>query len=179
MPLPKYVKYSFVGFTLIELMISIAIVAIISTVGIVSYSKIQVLARDSKRKEDLRLIANALQLYYNDNKSYPVNSNWVYSNGTQPWIPGLNTSYMSALPTDPSSNGGTPWSGAMGYAYCGAAGSGCSSCNIPAGQFFALVTVLENQSDPDRLEKKDVKWCDGNSLFGYGWSKYAYVITSQ
>src|SRR4051812_11173687 len=50
------------GFTLIELMISISVVAIIATVGMVAYSSTQRTARDAKRKGDVEDIKNALYL---------------------------------------------------------------------------------------------------------------------
>lgn len=51
------------GFTLIELMVAIAIVAILATIGIVAFGEIQKSARDSKRKSDLEDIRKALYLY--------------------------------------------------------------------------------------------------------------------
>lgn len=62
------------GFTLIELMITITIIAIISAVGVVSYSQAQKIARDARRKQDLRTIATALEIYYLKNKRYPINN---------------------------------------------------------------------------------------------------------
>lgn len=59
------------GFTLIELMVSISILVIVSTVGIVSFSRAQIVSRDARRKEDLHNIATALQVYYQANKRYP------------------------------------------------------------------------------------------------------------
>lgn len=49
------------GFTLIELMVAISIVAILSIVGIVVYTNVQKTARDSRRSQDLNSIANALE----------------------------------------------------------------------------------------------------------------------
>ncbi len=72
----------------------------------------------SKRKEDVLQIRNALELYYNDNGSYPfpypgnivgwggVNSGTCGSgNGTtsgpNAYISGLTPAYISVLPVDP------------------------------------------------------------------------------
>lgn len=49
------------GFTLIELMVAIAIVAILATVGLVVFANTQKQARDSRRTQDIAAIANALQ----------------------------------------------------------------------------------------------------------------------
>ena len=53
-------KYSN-GFTLIELMVAIAIVAILAVVGLVVYSNLQRQARDARRTQDLSAVANALE----------------------------------------------------------------------------------------------------------------------
>lgn len=164
------------GFTLIELLVAISLVAILSTIGLASFSGIQARGRDTKRQLDLQHIKEALSLYYIDNRSYPNStSTWRYSNGGDPWIPGLSFTYISKIPTDPKANGGNPRvDGGYGYAYwsgtCGA---------ISAGEFFVLVTQLENKSDNFRNEIQNYKWCDGLGLFtNYGWSKYSYVVTS-
>lgn len=145
-----------------------------TVIGFSLFGNAQRAARDSRRKTDLRNIASALQLYYNDNRAYPA-ANWVYSNGTQPWITGLTSNYIALVPTDPVSNGGQPWiSNQYGYAYWSAV---CSS--YPAGSYFVLVTQLENKSDADRIGAKPAKWCDGQDLIStYGWSPYSYVISS-
>ncbi len=51
------------GFTLIELMVAISIVAILATMGFSTYTKAQSSARDSKRVSDLQEIAKALEQY--------------------------------------------------------------------------------------------------------------------
>ena len=62
------------GFTLIELMIAISVVAILATIGMVMYSSTQATARDAKRKGDLEDIKKALFLYKAANGSFCPNS---------------------------------------------------------------------------------------------------------
>jgi len=50
------------GFTLIELMVAISIIAILAAVGLVVYSTAQGVARDAKRKLDLEEIKKAIYL---------------------------------------------------------------------------------------------------------------------
>lgn len=165
------------GFTLIELMIAITIVAIISTVGIISYSKAQSLGRDAKRKQDLRSIAIALELYYQKNKTFPTggtNCNyaggWCRSQNNNPWIPQLDINYMSDVPKDPNSNTDQPWwSPGGGYAYIGI------SCGGNTPPYFALITTLENANDPDTLAKKNYKWCGGATM---PWHPQLFAITA-
>ena len=59
------------AFTLIELLIVIAIIGILATVIIVSYMNAQVKSRDNKRRADVQAIASAHQLMHQDtNKWY-------------------------------------------------------------------------------------------------------------
>lgn len=59
------------GFSLIELIVVISIIAILSVLGINTYNSIQVDARNSKRKSDLKEIQNALEIYRSEKKTYP------------------------------------------------------------------------------------------------------------
>lgn len=55
--------YSRKGFTLVELLIVIVVIAILSTITVVAYNGIQVRARDSRRAQDISSIRKALMLY--------------------------------------------------------------------------------------------------------------------
>lgn len=54
------------GFTLVELLVVISIIAILSMIGLTVYSGVQKDARDAKRKADVDAIANTLEAHYND-----------------------------------------------------------------------------------------------------------------
>lgn len=49
------------GFTLVELIVTVSIIAIVSTVGLVSYSKYSTSSRDSMRIQDLAVIMGRLE----------------------------------------------------------------------------------------------------------------------
>ncbi len=51
------------GFTLIELMVVIALVAVLTSIGFAAFNGIQSKTRDSKRKQDLKQLSIALELY--------------------------------------------------------------------------------------------------------------------
>src|SRR3990167_5250220 len=52
------------GFTLMELLVVISIIAILISIGLTSFSTAQKKARDSKRKSDIKEVQNALEQYY-------------------------------------------------------------------------------------------------------------------
>lgn len=185
------------GFTLVELLVAIAIVAIIAAVGFVSYSQSQKIARDAKRKQDLREIAKALQLYYGDNKRYPCSTLYQFSTANPSlWITdedtdgtgpcgatgaGFTSSYIGALPVDPLKGTLNPIPGAntsnTGYAYFGR--GDCQPPYTTAGYFFALFANLENAQDPEAIGQKDVLWCDGGGLKSvHTYKGSLFVVTS-
>ncbi len=59
------------GFTIIELIIVISIIALLSVIGISTYGAVQVDARNTKRKSDLKEIRAALELYRTEVGTYP------------------------------------------------------------------------------------------------------------
>ena len=61
------------GFTLIELIVVIAIIGTLTGLIINNLNDARARARDAKRKQDLTSLKTALRLYYNDNQTYPVN----------------------------------------------------------------------------------------------------------
>ncbi len=88
------------GFTLIELMVVVGIIAILAAIGLTVYSQTRKSARDAKRKADIRVIASALEQYYAANQKYPdigaisCESNWnTLHSALAP--------YIEELPRDP------------------------------------------------------------------------------
>lgn len=97
------------GFTLIELLVVIAIIGILSSVVLASLKSARVKARDAKRMTEMKSLQTALELYYSDNKAYPLVTQWRgeigYGNngtGVNGYIPGLVPTYISILPAEPT-----------------------------------------------------------------------------
>ena len=98
------------GFTLIELLVVIAIIGLLATLSVVSYSSSTKKARDAKRKHNLVQIQKALELYYNDNNTYPNTSGAWWGNcgnfglhgltGSTGYVPNLAPQYMAQLPNE-------------------------------------------------------------------------------
>lgn len=80
-------KRSITGFTIVELLIVIVVVAILAAISIVAYNGIQQRARDSIRKQDLATIAKAFQLYNIDNQDWMGSgSNCGYNGNGWGWV---------------------------------------------------------------------------------------------
>ncbi|PIZ29109.1 hypothetical protein COY44_00605, partial [Candidatus Berkelbacteria bacterium CG_4_10_14_0_8_um_filter_39_42] len=69
------------AFTLIELLVTIAIISTLSSIAIVSFSGQTAKARDARRKSDLANLQQALEMYYDDNGSYPTCDNTIEPTG--------------------------------------------------------------------------------------------------
>ena len=59
------------GFTLVEVITTIVIIGILSSIGVVSYSRIQSNGRDAQRSTNANVIYQALETYYQKNGEYP------------------------------------------------------------------------------------------------------------
>lgn len=63
-------KTSF-GFTMIEILVVVAVIGILSTIGVVAFTKVQTDSRDSQRSSRVTVISEALEKYYQQNGEYP------------------------------------------------------------------------------------------------------------
>lgn len=77
------------GFTLVELMIVITVIAILATIGVISFTRVQAQTRDTKRKADMRAVSTALQAYFTEKQTYPTQ------------LSDLVPTYVPTLPVDP------------------------------------------------------------------------------
>ncbi|HEX6258212.1 MAG TPA: type II secretion system protein [Candidatus Saccharimonadales bacterium] len=62
----NYPRHFSHGFTIIEVIVAVAIILILTTIAVVNVMSSQVVARDAEREEDIRSIAIHFENYYND-----------------------------------------------------------------------------------------------------------------
>ncbi len=60
------------GFTLVELLVVVAIIGLLATLSVLALGSARVRARDAKRLADIKTVQTALELYSNDRGGYPV-----------------------------------------------------------------------------------------------------------
>ena len=60
------------GFTIVELMVVVAIIGILTGIGVVAANQVQKDARDNKRKSDVAAIESELEKFYQEHGSYPA-----------------------------------------------------------------------------------------------------------
>src|SRR3989344_8242395 len=147
------------GFTLIELIVVIAIIGTLTALIVNKVNDVRARARDSKRKQELSGLKTALRLYYNDYQAYPA---------------------------APAGNDDILGCGATGTSACGGSGSGFSTTasdymkQLPEfyyysqdsnGEGFTVKLTLENASDPDLTTSQ--------SLCGGSYDPTDYVICAD
>lgn len=138
------------AFTLIEIMVVIAILGILITSFLANFKHARQLANDSKRKNDLRQIAVSLESYFNDFEAYPDNDangkingcgandaltpcEWGQAFALTHTASGNTVTYMPQIPRDPA-----PTKYTYTYDRVG-----------PSTTTFKLYAFIENTDDAD------------------------------
>jgi general secretion pathway protein G len=81
------------GFTLIELMVVMAIIVVLATLASVHYRNAVLRSREAVLKSDLRVLNNAVQDYTRDKEAAPQSLDDL-----------VTGQYLGAIPTDPITN---------------------------------------------------------------------------
>lgn len=87
------------GFTIVELLIVIVVIAILAAIVIVAYNGIQDKAKFAQKRTDIENLQKLVEMYYAQNGSYPATSGWQYQrrDGNN-FIPGIVPQFASTLP---------------------------------------------------------------------------------
>lgn len=90
------------GFTILELLIVVAIIGILTAATLVLLSDTRARGRDAKRLSDMREIEKALNLYYSSNQNFPISVSTTTLSGEDAVSTALeNAGFISQLPPDP------------------------------------------------------------------------------
>lgn len=86
------------GFTLMELMIVMALITILAGVGLAIYGNSVTRAKEATLKEDLFRMRDAIDQYYADKSAYPTGLETL-----------VTEKYLRAVPVDPFTNSADTW----------------------------------------------------------------------
>lgn len=86
------------GFTLIELMVVVALIAVLAGMGVVQYRNSVVRTKEAVLREDLFRMRDAIDQYYADKAKYPASIEALVSDG-----------YLRQVPKDPITNSTETW----------------------------------------------------------------------
>jgi general secretion pathway protein G len=90
------------GFTLIELMIVMALIVILAAIGLAMHANSQTRAREAVLKEDLFRLRDAIDQYYADKNRYPASLDAL-----------VTDKYLRAIPVDPFTQSADTWQTTM------------------------------------------------------------------
>ncbi len=145
------------GFTLLELLVVISIIAVLLAISASAFISSRVTARDAKRKTDIEQIRGALELFKADKGSYPNSANGGQDSGdaaTALLVLTQSPVYMAKLPPDPGGLNNYYYqyiSASGGYALCAAlerVPSGTSSVNYCTGSSQCTVKCNYEVTNP-------------------------------
>lgn len=117
------------GFTLVELLVVVAIIGLLAGIATVSVNSTRVRARDARRIADIKQMQNALELYNNSNSGvYPtlaVDTTLGLAGALTISSTGIGVAggdiFLNVVPKDPGTN-------AYLYKTCGAAAPAVKAC---------------------------------------------------
>ena len=109
-------KKRYPGFTIVELMVVMVVISILATLVSLNVVSAKMKSRDTKRISELVTLGDAIDLYYLENKSYPICTDADCLTGvlgefgghyiTEANMPADFKQYLPVLPRDPKTGSG-------------------------------------------------------------------------
>lgn len=91
------------GFTLLEMMVVVAIIAILAAILIPNFTRARAQAQTAACLGNVKTIATALELYYTDNEKYPPN---LSKTNVDASFSKTMDGYLNQIPVDPAAGSG-------------------------------------------------------------------------
>jgi general secretion pathway protein G len=148
------------GFTLIELMIVVAIIAILAGILIPNFINARAQAQTSACESNLRAIATAAELYYADQQQYPGGGSTINANSTS-FTPTGGSTYLNNTPRDPADPGAT---GFYTFTDKSSAGNPAYVVSCPGQHMSQTLAKLQGWTSGDLY----IKYDSGTGLLATG-----------
>jgi len=94
----RRIRQAETGFTLIELMVVVALISVLAGMGVVMYGNSIKRTREAVLREDLFRMRDAIDQYYADKAKYPASLEALVAEG-----------YLRGIPRDPVTNSSETW----------------------------------------------------------------------
>jgi len=142
------------GFTIIEILIVIALIAILAVILLTRFKTQVYKANDSKRKEHLDKMKISLQEYYSDKQCFPQELE------CNQYLP----PYFNPVPCDPATR--------ESYVYLAQPDTSCP-------QWFKIYSFLQDEADPDIVKTGCRSGCGPERAYNYGVSSSNIALDSS
>jgi prepilin-type N-terminal cleavage/methylation domain-containing protein len=126
------------GFTLIEMLVVVAVIGLLASLILVGLSDFRTRGRDTRRIADIKEVQNGLEVYYMKNGAYPTGTGWSVLEDEEDGLPAVG---INQIPNDPTAPSRTYYYGSED------------------GQHYVIGVEIEDPDSNTALLEKDV---DGN-----------------
>ncbi len=133
------------GFTLVELLVVVAIIGLLSTLAVVALGSARQKARDAKRLSDIKQVQTALELYFSDNNTYPVvaAAGVTLGDASNKTLSSVGFAASATAPTYMGLVPANPAPGGAAYGYNSKASDGTTNCTAAPCPAYAITFSLE------------------------------------